>query len=133
MPFQSFPVLAPRGRPFWRIHLLRRIGSIIRHSLPLTPGGSSCSCRGKAAEPFEFGNGIARPRAPHSFDSAPAIRGNGLSVASQVVAKVVIIGAGVIGLGVDWRLAARDTSVAVFDQGAAGAGASHAAAGMLAA
>ena len=47
--------------------------------------------------------------------------------------KVAIIGAGVIGLGVAWRLAARDASVAVFDKGAAGAGASHAAAGMLAA
>ena len=47
--------------------------------------------------------------------------------------NVAIIGAGVIGLGVAWRLAARDVSVAVFDKGAAGAGASHAAAGMLAA
>jgi glycine oxidase len=47
--------------------------------------------------------------------------------------NVAIIGAGVIGLGVAWRLAARDASVAVFDKGAAGAGASHAAAGMLAA
>ena len=47
--------------------------------------------------------------------------------------KVAIIGAGVIGLGIAWRLAARGVSVAVFDKGAAGAGASHAAAGMLAA
>jgi glycine oxidase len=46
---------------------------------------------------------------------------------------VVIIGAGVIGLGIAWRLAAGGASVAVFDRGAAGAGASHAAAGMLAA
>jgi glycine oxidase len=46
---------------------------------------------------------------------------------------VAIVGAGVIGLGIAWRLAARGTSVAVFDKGAAGAGASHAAAGMLAA
>jgi len=46
---------------------------------------------------------------------------------------VAIIGAGVIGLGIAWRLAARGASVAVFDKGAAGAGASHAAAGMLAA
>jgi glycine oxidase len=46
---------------------------------------------------------------------------------------VAIIGAGVIGLGIAWRLAARGASVHVFDQGAAGAGASHAAAGMLAA
>ena len=46
---------------------------------------------------------------------------------------VVIIGAGVIGLSIAWRLAAGGASVAVFDRGAAGAGASHAAAGMLAA
>jgi glycine oxidase len=46
---------------------------------------------------------------------------------------VAIIGAGAIGLAIAWRLAARGASVAVFDKGAAGAGASHAAAGMLAA
>jgi len=48
-------------------------------------------------------------------------------------ASIVVIGGGVIGLGVAWRLAQRGTSVQVFDRGAAGAGASHAAAGMLAA
>jgi glycine oxidase len=47
--------------------------------------------------------------------------------------SVAIIGAGVIGLGIAWRLAARGVSVAVFDKGVSGAGASHAAAGMLAA
>jgi glycine oxidase len=46
--------------------------------------------------------------------------------------RVVIIGAGVIGLGIAWRLAPR-AAVTVFDRGKAGAGASHAAAGMLAA
>jgi len=47
--------------------------------------------------------------------------------------RVAIIGAGVVGLGIAWRLAARGVSVEVFDRGAAGAGATHAAAGMLAA
>ncbi len=46
---------------------------------------------------------------------------------------VAIIGAGVVGLGVAWRLATKGAKVEVFDRGAAGAGASHAAAGMLAA
>jgi glycine oxidase len=47
--------------------------------------------------------------------------------------NVAVIGAGVIGLSIAWRLATHGASVAVFDKGAAGAGASHAAAGMLAA
>jgi len=46
--------------------------------------------------------------------------------------RVAIIGAGVVGLGIAWRLAGR-ADVAVFDRGKAGMGASHAAAGMLAA
>jgi glycine oxidase len=46
---------------------------------------------------------------------------------------VAIIGAGVVGLGIAWRLAARGVKVCVFDRGAAGQGATHAAAGMLAA
>src|SRR5213078_3607555 len=45
----------------------------------------------------------------------------------------LIIGAGVIGLGIAWRLAQRGAAVTVFDRAAAGSGASHAAAGMLAA
>ncbi|MBX9700534.1 MAG: FAD-dependent oxidoreductase, partial [Acetobacteraceae bacterium] len=44
-----------------------------------------------------------------------------------------MIGAGVIGLGIAWRLARSGARVTVFDKGAAGQGASHAAAGMLAA
>jgi glycine oxidase len=46
--------------------------------------------------------------------------------------RVAIIGAGVIGLGIGWRLADR-ADVTIFDRGKAGMGASHAAAGMLAA
>lgn len=46
--------------------------------------------------------------------------------------RVVIIGAGVVGLGIAWRLAGR-AEVTVFDRGKAGSGATHAAAGMLAA
>jgi len=46
--------------------------------------------------------------------------------------RVTIIGAGVVGLGIAWRLAGR-AEVTVFERGKAGAGASHAAAGMLAA
>jgi glycine oxidase len=45
---------------------------------------------------------------------------------------IIVIGAGVIGLSIAWRLAQRGAAVTVFDKGAAGAGASHAAAGMLA-
>lgn len=47
--------------------------------------------------------------------------------------RVAIVGAGVIGLGIAWRLAQRGAVVTVFDKAAAGSGASHAAAGMLAA
>src|SRR5690349_16183626 len=46
---------------------------------------------------------------------------------------VAIVGAGAIGLGIAWRLAQDGAAVAVFDRGAAGHGATHAAAGMLAA
>jgi glycine oxidase len=46
---------------------------------------------------------------------------------------VAVIGAGIIGLGIAWRLAQRGAAVTVFDRGSAGQGASHAAAGMLAA
>ena len=60
---------------------------------------------------------------------------NGPAAAKPHIGKrprVAIIGAGVVGLGIAWRLAGRAT-VTVFDRGKAGAGASHAAAGMLAA
>jgi glycine oxidase len=47
--------------------------------------------------------------------------------------KTVVIGAGVIGLGIAWRLAQAGCTVAVYDKAEAGRGASWAAAGMLAA
>jgi glycine oxidase len=46
---------------------------------------------------------------------------------------VAVAGAGVIGLSIAWRLALRGLAVAVFERAAAGAGASLAASGMLAA
>ncbi len=50
---------------------------------------------------------------------------------SQV--DVAVVGAGVIGLSIGWRLARRGLSVAVVDAGASGSGTSAAATGMLAA
>ena len=47
--------------------------------------------------------------------------------------KVAIIGAGVIGLGIAWRLAAKGATVDVFDRAAAGSGASYAAANNISA
>lgn len=51
----------------------------------------------------------------------------------SVKPSVAVVGAGVIGLSIAWRLAAAGCRVEVFDRGAAGRGASHAAGGMLAA
>ncbi|HVB17445.1 MAG TPA: FAD-dependent oxidoreductase, partial [Stellaceae bacterium] len=47
--------------------------------------------------------------------------------------RTVVVGAGVIGLGIAWRLAQAGCRVSVYDRGEAGHGASWAAAGMLAA
>lgn len=47
--------------------------------------------------------------------------------------RIAMIGAGVIGLSIAWRLARRGARVTVFERDDAGQGASHAAAGMLAA
>jgi glycine oxidase len=47
--------------------------------------------------------------------------------------EIAVIGGGVIGLGIGWRLAQAGRRVAVFERGEAGKGASWAAAGMLAA
>ena len=47
--------------------------------------------------------------------------------------EVAVVGAGLIGLSIAWRLAQRGLSVAVFEREQVGAGASLAATGMLAA
>ncbi len=47
--------------------------------------------------------------------------------------RIAIVGAGVVGLGVGWRLAQAGCAVDLFDSGQAGRGATWAAAGMLAA
>ena len=47
-------------------------------------------------------------------------------------AEVVVVGGGIVGLAVAWRLAQRGHTVSVFEQGELGRGASWAAAGMLA-
>jgi glycine oxidase len=54
-------------------------------------------------------------------------------VSSQFQPRTVVIGAGVIGLAIAWRLAQAGCAVTVCDRGAVGQGASWAAAGMLAA
>jgi glycine oxidase len=59
-------------------------------------------------------------------DTIPAI------ATKRTKPRVVIIGAGVVGLGIAWRLAGR-AIVTLFDRAKAGSGASYAAAGMLAA
>ncbi|MBV9536103.1 MAG: FAD-dependent oxidoreductase, partial [Solirubrobacterales bacterium] len=46
--------------------------------------------------------------------------------------KVIVIGGGVIGLAVAWRLAQRGAGVVVLERDEPGRGASHVAAGMLA-
>jgi glycine oxidase len=56
------------------------------------------------------------------------------SVRRRITGKpvVVVVGAGVVGLGLGWRLAQRGADVSLFDRSTAGSGASWAAAGMLA-
>ena len=57
----------------------------------------------------------------------------GPSPALPARVDVAVVGAGVIGLSIAWRLASRGLSAAVFDRGEAGGGTSLAATGMLAA
>ncbi len=55
------------------------------------------------------------------------------SLVTQPPETVAVIGAGVCGLGIGWRLAQAGCKVDIFDRAQIGQGASHAAAGMLAA
>lgn len=61
----------------------------------------------------------------------PAKRGV-MSQQRSAATDVVVIGGGVIGLAVAWRVAQRGRSVCVLERGALGGGTSHVAAGMLA-
>ncbi len=54
-------------------------------------------------------------------------------MSSRPLPSVAIVGGGVIGLAIGWRLAAAGAAVTVFERDEAGRGASWAAAGMLAA
>jgi len=68
---------------------------------------------------------MSRSSSPTTFSSdSPAPDGR---------PRVAVAGAGVIGLGIGWQLARAGCTVDVFDAGLPGQGASHAAAGMLAA
>ena len=56
-----------------------------------------------------------------------------ISIHRESRPRIAVIGGGVIGLGIGWRLAAAGCAVDLFERGAAGHAASWAAAGMLAA
>src|SRR5262245_35187563 len=75
------------------------------------------------------GNGFIGNRSAKS----PALQGAAARDEIPTAVDVAVVGAGVIGLSIAWRLALRGLSVAVFERDTAGAGASLAATGMLAA
>ncbi|MFD2180772.1 glycine oxidase ThiO [Rhodoplanes azumiensis] len=72
---------------------------------------------------------MAAESRPYSESTAAPVHDG----AQARVPDVVIIGAGVCGLGIAWRLAQRGLAVTVLDKGALGAAASWVAGGMLAA
>jgi glycine oxidase len=79
-----------------------------------------------------IGKGSAAP--PPGTPPQAGERGAGAGdIAVPAAVDVAVVGAGVIGLSIAWRLALRGFSVAVFERATAGAGASLAATGMLAA
>ena len=65
--------------------------------------------------------------------SVSAMSSSGDGRAPGTRPRVAVVGAGVMGLALAWRLATAGCAVDVFDQGQSGQGASRAAAGMLAA
>ena len=67
------------------------------------------------------------------FPSFPLQEAEAAGVTIPAKVDVAVAGAGVIGLSIAWRLALRGLAVAVFERATAGAGASLAATGMLAA
>ena len=70
--------------------------------------------------PLQPVDAAERPAVPEPATQPPSV-------------DVAIVGAGVIGLSIAWRLAAAGLAVAVFERGEVGSGASLAATGMLAA
>ncbi len=79
---------------------------------------------------------LSSPASPDGRSSlpSPSVAGfAGADMGIPAAVDVAVAGAGVIGLSIAWRLALRGLSVAVFERAAAGAGASLAASGMLAA
>lgn len=79
-----------------------------------------------------MGNGPPSPLAPLALEGRVGAFG-AADIAVPSAVDVAVVGAGVIGLSIAWRLALRGLSVAVFERAAAGGGASLAATGMLAA
>jgi glycine oxidase len=71
------------------------------------------------------------PSAMRTLATAPEPASRPAAV--PTIVDVAVVGAGVIGLSIAWRLGQRGLSVAVFDRAGIGAGASLAATGMLAA
>jgi glycine oxidase len=76
----------------------------------------------------------AVPPATGLIGNRPALPGAaGGTAAVPAAVDVAVVGAGVIGLSIAWRLALRGLAVAIFERATVGAGASLAATGMLAA
>jgi glycine oxidase len=80
-----------------------------------------------------IGNGPPPPYPPPQAREGRVGEVAAADIAIPSAVDVAVVGAGVIGLSIAWRLALRGLSVAVFERATAGGGASLAATGMLAA